>query len=315
MYLVNYPLMSVLCLDATNSSRLRLVEIVLLRRSWESHGWSHKVLQNILKISLYGVTIGWVIYLLYAIDASTNATVSPTTLAIYAGTIGTAIYRPLKDFLDRRKSPSQPPADHVSSARFGWLPSFETLLTGGILVALLYASVILWGSRESASWATSWVSLTSPVVDMLALVLPAIDRYANDLTLHGYDDRVAIVRHVFGMLWIWMFIIAVAIAIKSLDSWKKITDRMFKVGIFRIVLAIVLSIGLLWLAAQGFPISTDGSDSHSFYDLIQNNDQSLIINSILSPICFFVVLSFLLFYCIDLYYKICKATKSKEEVG
>jgi hypothetical protein len=273
------------------------------------------VLKTILKVSLYGVTIGWIIYLLYDIDASTDASVSSTTLAIYFGAIGVAIYRPLKVFLDRRKSPRQPPDDHVSSGRIGWLPSFEMLLTGGILVALIYATVILWGYRETAPWATNWVSLTSPVLDKLAVVLPAIDRYTNDLTLHGYEDRVAIVRHVFGVLWIWMFIVAGAIAIKSLDSWKKITDRMFKVGIFRIVLAIPVLCGLLWFASQGLPISTDGSESHSFYGLIHNNDQSLIINSMLSSFCFFVFISFLLFYCLALYYKICKTTKSKEEVG
>lgn len=309
------PLESVRCLSVETGGRPRFMDSVPLRWSWESNRWSYKVLKNIMKVSLYGVTIGWILYLLYDVDASTDASVNPTTLAIYFGAIGVAIYRPFKGFLDRRKSPHQPPADHVSSARIAWLPSFETLLMGGILVALIYATVMLWGYRESASWATNWVALTSPVVEKLALVLPAIDRYAIELTLHGYSDRVAIVRHVFGLLWIWIFMVAVAIAIKSVDSWKTITDRMFKVGIVRIVLAIPALCGLLWLAAQGLPISADGSESHSFYDLIQNNDQSLIINSVLSALCFFVVISFLLFYCIALYYKVFKTTNRKEEVG
>jgi hypothetical protein len=257
-------------------------------------------LKKILRYGLFAVTFGWIGYLYYAIGASTAAPVSSRSLAIFAGVAIVVVGRVVQKLVNRQSAKSEGPSGGAQDAALRWLPSIEVLLAGGLLVALSYASVILWATRSGAPWAADWLLFTAPSVEKLSYILTAIENYGHQLTEHGYADRVPIVQHVAVMLWSWLFIVAAVSVAKFTASWKRKRDSLIEhvmtLKIWRIIFAIPILAGMVWAMFPGIVLKF-GEDRHSFYDIIHKNDHSLTLNSIIGP---FVILGFvtLLFYCV-----------------
>ena len=98
----------------------------------------------------------------------------------------------------------------VVSPLFGNLNQFSMIFA--LMAAPIYTAVLLLAHHVAPSLMQDWMTWTKFLVDGVALVVPIIDTYTVELKALSLPERIAMTRHVYGMIWIFAVIQATSLA-------------------------------------------------------------------------------------------------------
>ena len=194
--------------------------------------------------------------------------------------------------LRKRKGPRKPQAEMPS-----WMPPMQTWYMGGFLLLLAYLQLITFGVAAGGSWASEWLRFTAPFTDLVGHVVPTLDAYSESLATHGFEDRVAIVRHAQAVSWVWLSLINSYMFVWIIYRWdytKTYIETLSNLQFVYVILGGPVIFFIACLFTNHLHVRY-GDESHSIYDLIQYIDSSLILNSFVIVTLFYFSFLFYLY--------------------
>jgi len=182
--------------------------------------------------------------------------------------------------LRKRKTPAKPQVEMPP-----WVPPMQTWYMGGILLLLAYLQLVTYGNAVGAAWASAWLSFSAPFSDLVSKVVPPLDTYSQSLTAHGYQDRVAIVRHAQAVSWVWLFIINIYMILWITRRWNFTKTHVKSQSIAKTAMLLFggfVAFAMFCSIIIGAIITYENKPHHIF-DLSHHIDASLLLNVIITP--------------------------------
>lgn len=259
--------------------------------SSKNYWWTRKSFETGLTVAVFV----WLGALVVDVIRTAHTPVRSQLFAsiVIAGTVAVFLYVAQKR---KHKAPTKRRAGMPA-----WVPSMQTWYTGGILLLLVYLQVVTYGSAVGAAWASAWLSFSAPFSDLVARVVPPIDTYSESLATHGYQERVAIVRHTQAVSWVWLFLVNIYLVVLYMRRWSYVKEFVKTQKISYIILLVFVGffIFLFVYFVTTYTYILYDEKPHILYNLVHYNDSSLIINSVLLPFLFYIV--FLVFFLVSMF--------------